>query len=120
MRIIYTSFINRGFSFNPFIVIPKWAKGDTAYLEHEKAHFNRQSLFPIWWVTKYFLSKQFRLQEELIAYKAEIKEKQRTNRGVAITAYARCLSQLYWGMIGYDNAIAEVVQILKESEKEVM
>ena len=114
MKVIYTSLINRGFSFNPCIIIPIWAKDDSAYLEHEKTHYGRQSVFPVMWVIQYFSDKKFRLQEELLAYKAEIKERMRTERGISIHGYARSLFSLYWGMISYDDAIVEIVSILKE------
>ena len=107
-------FTSRGFSFRPFMVIPAIIKGtadEPAYIAHETAHYNRQGLFPIAWVVKYFTNKQFRLQEELIAVTAEINKYRELNIPVSLESYAKALSTQYWNMVSYDDALLKLQEI---------
>ena len=66
---------------NPKTICVAW--GDTLYtygeltpdlLEHEKVHLQRQrhsKVIGIFWIARYVLSRKFRLNEEVLAYKAQ-------------------------------------------------
>ena len=100
----------RPFSFSPAVFIPPdvTASRYEALLAHETAHYNRQGLFPIAWVVKYFTNKQFRLQEELIAVTAEINKYRELSIPVSLESYAKVLSTQYWNMVSYEDALLKL------------
>jgi len=109
--------IDRGFSFHPFVVIPKWAitiGNEASYLAHETVHWQRQKSFfrAIVWVIMYFTSKKFRFTEEVIAYGAQLKV-QAAKDGLSVDRYydhlALSLSSEYWGMCTFAEARAALV-----------
>jgi len=65
--------INRGICLTPWlIIIPKWARGDAAYLAHEQVHaeqLRRIGVIRFWW--RYLRDKRFRLAMEIPAFKAQ-------------------------------------------------
>lgn len=77
---------------------------------HEKVHIKQQEKIgkDIWW-DKYFADKEFRLSQELEAYKAEAKEIQKVpNRRIRfqmIEQIARDISSKFYGnIISFDEA----------------
>ena len=109
--------IDRGFSFHPFVIIPKWAieiGNEASYLAHETVHWQRQKSFcrAIVWVIMYFTSKKFRFTEEVIAYSAQLKV-QAAKDGQSVDIYydqgALSLTSGYWGMCTYAEARAALV-----------
>ena len=114
--IIRTSF-KRAFSFWPIIGIPSSLKTDSEHyktiLDHEVIHYNRQGWRSLWWILKYFgffifirskWSKNFRFQEEKVAYTAEIKSRQKFCLQIDLDWYKETLHKQYWGMCTYDEA----------------
>lgn len=118
--IIFKVPFKRGFCFRPFIGIPSrldrvdWDLKE-AYVEHEKAHYKRQGFFPVIWLCKYILSDEFRLQEELEAYRAEIVYLIKRGQDVSVRDYAIALSRNYWGMISYGKAAELLTKIIDEA-----
>ena len=97
------------------MVIPAIIKGtadEPAYIAHETAHYNRQGLFPIAWVVKYFTNKKFRFQEELLAFRAEIEKKRELNLPVNIEDYATAMSEQYWDMCTVDEALLKLQEMM--------
>ena len=102
--IIYSGLFSRGFCFKPFIIIPKSKKDDNAYLAHEMTHYNRQGLFPILWVRRYFADKEFRWNEEKKAFEAEIMSKKKENKYIDYKWYKKVFLEQYWGMCTTEQA----------------
>lgn len=105
----------RPFSFNPAVFIPPDVTTSRyeALLAHEMAHYNRQGLFPIRWIFKYFTNKQFRLKEELIAVKAEIDKYRELYIPVNLESYAKALSTEYWNMVSFENALQKLQEMMR-------
>lgn len=107
--------IKRGFSGWPFYVIPKWCVDtprQTPYENHEKTHCKRQRwITPIWWI-RYALSKSFRRQEELLAYKTEMFTIMDQGRNIDIPYFSEQLATNYWGMINYVDAHTWVLGVI--------
>jgi hypothetical protein len=56
----------------PFIVVRPEHADDKGIIAHENVHFKEQAwITPIWWL-RYALSKKFRVDAEVRAYKAQI------------------------------------------------
>ena len=72
--ILYPPFLKRGITLVPsLILIPQWAKNDTAYLRHEQTHATQQKrmgVFIFWWL--YLTDKTARKWIEVEAYKVQI------------------------------------------------
>ena len=72
--IFHPPFLRRGIALMPsLILIPQWARHDSAYLAHEQTHAAQQreiGTLRFWWL--YLRSDAFRLQVEVEAYKAQI------------------------------------------------
>lgn len=100
--------------------------GDTAYSKkriprikyvHEKVHSKRQLKLGVdkWW-DKYLKDKNFRLAEELLAYKKEVEwiYKQKADIGFrkkVIESMAQDLSSgMYGNIISYDNALKAITE----------
>lgn len=94
--------VSRGFTLRPFMVIPKWAKRDSAtydsYVAHERTHYDRQRSFfgALVWVFKYFTSKNFRFNEEVKAFAKEIKVLRLYGYPAAEEHYAQVIAAEYW------------------------
>lgn len=100
--------IKRGFSFKPFIGVPKALMGTVMYdviVAHENAHYGRQRLFPLFWVIKYFMNRSFRLDEELFAYRVQIVKMKELGLHIDIHLFAQELSTQYWGMVEYERVL---------------
>jgi len=115
-----TTPFKRGFTFYPFIFIPKRLEKGTAWYEsyasHETVHYKRQGLLAIFWVIRYFLSKKFRWQEEKLAYTAEIEYLK--ERGIQIDeqSYIDSLVNEYWNMVDRKTATSFIDDLVKESK----
>lgn len=74
-------------------------------LIHEQKHLERQT-FPYEWIENYFKYPEFRLQEELIAYKAQIDywTNREAQNHCRIEAATNLSSPLYGGLISYEDA----------------
>jgi hypothetical protein len=73
--LIKTSLLPSGFdAFTcwPFIFIRPQSANNTGLIKHEMVHYREQGVLSLVWLMKYFLSKQFRLQAEVRAYKVQI------------------------------------------------
>ncbi len=56
----------------PFIFIRPSMIGNTGLISHEMVHYNEQGFLSLFWLARYFLSKKFRLEAEVRAYKVQI------------------------------------------------
>ena len=106
---IYVPF-SRGFAFNPFVFISKSVKGlpiEPCKVAHEMTHYVRQGLFNLWWLFKYFTDKDFRMQEETLAYRAQL-QLAASYPDTDVPAYTKELATKmatgYWGMCTYEEA----------------
>lgn len=80
---------------------------------HEQTHLKRQDKIGVdLWVSKYLSDPQFRLEEELIAYKAQLESiKDRGLRNaVRIDCATALSSDLYGDIITRENAIKELLK----------
>ena len=113
--LIFRLSFGRPFSFSPVISIPPDVTTSRyeALLAHEMAHYDRQGLFPIIWIFKYFTNKQFRLKEELIAVKAEIEKYRELHIPINLKSYAKALSTQYWNMVSFEDALLKLQETLK-------
>jgi hypothetical protein len=57
----------------PFIFVRKNRANDAALIAHERAHYEDQSIFVVFWWLAYLLSKPFRFNAEVIGHAAEIR-----------------------------------------------
>ncbi len=73
--IVKTNFIPKGFdaiTVWPFIFVKDSQSNNAGLIEHEMVHFREQAwIAPIWWL-RYLLSRNFRLQAEVRAYRRQI------------------------------------------------
>jgi hypothetical protein len=77
----------------PFIVVRPEHADDKGIIVHESVHYKEQAwITPFWWL-RYALSKKFRLDAEVRAYKAQININALTKEQAA-----------YW-LIKYDSAL---------------
>lgn len=110
MQIIFNA--ARGFTLRPFMIIPKWAtKTETlkaSYTAHEQTHYQRQKnfFFAVWWVLRYFTSKKFRFEEEVLAYANEIRVLRKAGLNPSKDKYAKILSEEYWGACNQAEAFS--------------
>lgn len=82
-------------------------------LIHEQTHLNRQDKIGVdLWVSQYLSDPQFRLEEELIAYRTQLKSiKDRGLRNaVRLDCAAALSSDLYGGIITREEAIKELLK----------
>ena len=101
--------------------------GDTVYVNgtpeippqlkaHEAVHVNQQALFtsPNAWWKRYLTDPAFRLEQELVAHRAEYRTLKHLNREQAARSLhfiaARLASPLYGGMIGITQAKRALLQ----------
>ena len=98
--------MDRGFSFYPFIVLPKRVVGtiqEIPYTKHETTHWERQGIFALIWVIRYLISKKFRMQEETVAFANEIRAYKNINIDV-IPHKAKSMATQFWGMCTVEEA----------------
>lgn len=89
-----------GLTVAPFIfVVPEHAN-DQPLIEHELVHYREQLRWLVvpWWIA-YLVSRKFRLNAELRAYRVQI-----SLGGCTVDEAARWLSTLYWLRISQDEA----------------
>ena len=101
-RITLTLPVKRGFSFWPFMIIPRELHGADreALITHEKTHFDRQQpwkLSSIGWFPRYFADKDFRWREEKKGLEVQIRKLQELNR---VIKYDEFINAAY---AGYHN-----------------
>jgi hypothetical protein len=105
------------FSFGPVLYNPSKIEMTPMLTAHEAVHGERQVEFPtdsvdghIWkWWTMYMNSPTFRLEEEVLAHKAEIAEaknwlSRHARRGYTVQVAQRLASPLYGNMVTYKEA----------------
>ena len=56
----------------PFIFIRPNCINNKGLINHEMVHYNEQGFLSLYWIAKYFLSKKFRLEAEVRAYKTQM------------------------------------------------
>ena len=99
---LYPPYLKRGITLAPWLIlIPLWARHDSAYLAHEQCHAAQQrriGVLRFWWL--YLRSDAFRLGVEVEAYKAQI---------AAGAPLGHCA---YWLATGYGLALT-----IEESHK---
>jgi hypothetical protein len=98
----------------PYIFIPesinkKLKESDTetlSILEHEKTHLKRMKEYGVFkWYLHYIFNKEFRLNEEVIAYKEQFKVFKKYDIEFDIDKYANILSsKVYLKMIDENKA----------------
>lgn len=73
--IIATNFVPAGFdaiTLWPVILVRPSQRGNIPLIEHELVHYREQAwIAPVWWL-RYLLSRKFRLNAEVRAYKKQI------------------------------------------------
>jgi hypothetical protein len=79
-------------------------------LAHEETHLRRQKDNPEEWIKNYLADDSFRLNEEILAFIAQIKSiKDREMRNTVLIKAARSLaSELYGGIISEEEALAKI------------
>jgi hypothetical protein len=78
-----------------------------ALLVHENVHSVRQERWAWWYCIRYRYSRSFRLQEEMIAYEAQIVQQIEYGVPVFIDYFANLISsKLYGNIISFDDARA--------------
>lgn len=101
--IIITRFIPAKFdaiTIWPLILIRAESRNDAALIEHELVHYREQRWITPWWVARYLLSRSFRLDAEVRAYKRQIEV-----GGITCEGAARMLLQ-YRLRITIEHALA--------------
>ena len=105
--IIKTTLIRKPFqaiSVWPVILVLPDQAGNAGLIEHEMVHYREQAwIAPLWWL-RYALSKSFRLEAEVRAYKRQIKV-----GGISrLTAAAMLLNY------GLDITLEQALQLLED------
>jgi len=107
----------------PFIFLPEDIYKDlisltpkpesVAVLLHEKVHLERQKRKGIiLWIILYIISPKFRLNEELLAFKEQIKYLKKLNLTLDLELRAKRLSSwLYLWCISYKKALLELKKL---------
>lgn len=78
MRLQPTALLNytgaiQALAFHPWVFIRPSRMRDTALIEHERVHLQEQEEMGRWrWFARYLLSRQFRLDAEVRAYRRQI------------------------------------------------
>ena len=95
------------FTYGSTLYVPSGREVPPDILEHEKVHSKQQKNPAVWW-DKYLKDLAFRLEEELVAYKAQYafaKEKHGSSAAkLALEEFARNLSTLYALNLTYHQA----------------
>jgi hypothetical protein len=93
-----------------------------ALLIHENFHSERQSRWGRWYRIRYHLSRSFRLNEEKLAYEAQIVQLVNYRLPVLFTWFAQMLSgPVYRHMISFDEALRWVKSVVaREADLEFM
>ena len=98
---LYPPFLKRGITLTPWLIlIPKWARHDSAYLAHEQCHAAQQrkhGVLRFWWL--YLRNDLFRLLIEVEAFKVHMAA------GASLGYCANQLSTSYWLDISYTDAV---------------
>lgn len=104
--IFYPPLLKRGITLTPWLIlIPRWAKGNRAYLAHELIHVDRQrweGALTFWYW--YLADKRHRKDYEVEAFRAQVR---------AGSSAAQCAQDL---ATGYDLGItySDALDLLKE------
>lgn len=98
------------FVYAPHIYSPAGIELRPDLLAHEEVHVTRQGDDPQAWWDKYLVDKDFRLQEELVAYQVQyqymVEHYDRPKRRSILTSIAKDLSgPMYGGIINKQQAI---------------
>lgn len=108
-RITLTLPVKRVFSFWPFNVIPRRAKGAvrTSMIEHEKTHWARQSPFVksgygFTWLPRYFVDKNFRWREEKRAIEVGVRSLQKNHYPIDYESMINDYVSEYHKMASYE------------------
>jgi hypothetical protein len=89
----------------PFIFIAHEHRGIDDVLDHERVHYERQAWKSPVWIYKYFKSPEYRLEQEKAGYRETIASLIRAGDPVNVHIIALNLSEKYWGMIQYEEAL---------------
>lgn len=91
-----------------------------AVIAHERQHLINQERIGVWkWYFKYFMSKKFRLYEELIATEAEMKVHKQRKIMYDFHLHAKSLSgYLYIWMIDFDTALKLLDELWRKTTAE--
>jgi hypothetical protein len=77
-------------------------------IAHESVHLGRQESTGVaWWLVKYFLSRKFRLDEEVLGFAAELKCHPENDRERFLVCYADMLSGSTYFWAAHSQADAE-------------
>lgn len=96
--------------FNWLILVKPAYVNDTALLAHEQTHISQRNRIPVlgtlvWWA-RYALSKQWRMQYEVEAYKVQIA----APNGISLVGAAYALATMYRLDISFDQALAALTE----------
>lgn len=95
-----------GFTCWPFIFIRPSKVNNLGLLRHEMIHYNEQRWITPYWLAKYFLSRKFRLDAEVRAYKAQME-----CEGIALHAAATMLLKY-----NLNISIYQALELLEKKE----
>lgn len=105
------------FTYGDTIYSPQGVNLPPDFLEHEETHVKRQSNPAEWWA-KYLSDVQFRLDEELIAYRAQyayaVQHYSRADRRMLLTSMVKDLSGAMYGKIVSKK---EAIKLITEGAK---
>ncbi len=101
--------LNTVFTYGDTIYIPSGGSPNKALMAHEETHMRQQGDDPKGWWDKYIASPDFRLRQEVEAYRNQYKEfskaKNRNRLYIFLSRIARDLSSsIYGNIISYDTA----------------
>jgi hypothetical protein len=108
------------FAYGGFIFAPGDVAVPPEIVAHERVHLERQGYEQDAWWDRYIADPQFRLDEEIVAHRAEYREFARrhgnpTRRTIALQEIAAKLAApLYGGLISVADARQEILKGAKE------
>lgn len=96
--------------FNWLILVKPAYINDAALIAHEQTHIAQRKRIPfagtlVWWA-RYALSKQWRMQYEIEAYRVQIA----SPGGISLVSAAYCLSTMYRLDISFDRTLAALTE----------
>ncbi len=104
------------FAYYPYIHTYS-GKLDPALLAHELTHLKRQeNTGPEWWWDKYLNDVEFRLKEELLAYRAQyqyvLKNYKKNSHYFNLKFFAECMADK--NIYGFDISVVDAMNKIKE------
>jgi len=104
------------FTYAPFIYNPDHGTIDHPLMVHEETHISQQGTDPASWWQRYLTDSEFRLQQELEAYRNQywaMKDSYKDRNYLATRLHNICLdlsSSMYGSIINYEDARKYIMQ----------